>query len=93
MRTYKFYVDRKVTTWVRETHYLDAKSIYEAMSTMKEDFEDNLCQDTDTFSEREMMYDTEECITVKENGDNPTVELYVDEDNGLEFIADNILDS
>jgi hypothetical protein len=77
---FDFYIDRKVTIWVRERHYIKADSYEEAKQEMMEAFHDNMC--SETFETQENLYDTQ---TDMEPGDNmgaPTAELYSEYEAG-----------
>jgi hypothetical protein len=83
---YRFYIDRKVTIWVREWHEVEAESEEEAKKEMTEAFHDSMC--ADTFDEQEYLYDTEEYMEPGENGGQSTAELfYSDKD---ELLTTNI---
>lgn len=69
-----FYVDRKITIWVREHHHIKADSYEEAKEKMIHDFHNNGCEET--FSEQEMLYETEELLEPGDNGGYPTIELF-----------------
>ena len=43
---FDFYLDRKVTIWVREQHSIEAESKEEAKKEMIEAFKDNLCSES-----------------------------------------------
>jgi hypothetical protein len=81
-----FYVDRKVTIWVREHHHIKSDSYENACKEMIESFHDNLC--SETFSEQEFLLDTEELLEPGDNGGQPTIELFGE--NGADILADNI---
>lgn len=69
-----FYIDRKVTVWVRELHDIGLSNYDNAVSVMKKCFDSD---DTDdTFVTQEIIYDTMEYIDKEENGGNPVMELY-----------------
>lgn len=86
MQTFEFYLDRKVTQWYRETHYLEANSLEEARSKMIELF---LEDDTsDTFDCQDAMNDTWDDLTPEQNNGNPTAELYCGEFET--FLIDNV---
>lgn len=79
---YDFCIDRKVTVWVREHWQVEAKtkSLAEQMviNGLKETNE-NLFQiegDTITFMEQENLFETQEEMTVEENGGNATMEAF-----------------
>jgi hypothetical protein len=71
-----FYVDRKVTIWIREHHHIKAENYEAARQEMIESFHDNLC--SETFSEQEFLYDTEELMEPGDNGGQATIELISD---------------
>ena len=75
---FDFYIDRKVTMWVREYHKVEADTLDEAKSKMiksvKEDYYD------DTFDERETLYDTETELEPGDNGGEATAELYYNDE-------------
>ncbi len=84
---FTFYIDRKVTVWVRETHRVDAETYEEAEKQMIETFkEDNQC--SETFDYQDYLYDTIEYLESGDNDGNPTVELYSDDKH--EVLIDNI---
>jgi hypothetical protein len=86
MQTFEFYLDRKVTQWYRELHYLEANSLEEARSKMIELF---LEDDTsDTFDCQDAINDTWGDLTPEENNGNPTAELYCGESETL--LIDNV---
>ncbi len=43
MEQYRFFIDRKVTSWVREWHEVEAESLDAAKKEMVEAFHDNMC--------------------------------------------------
>ena len=81
MSTFDFFIDRKVTHWVREYHRIEAESLDDAKAEMAARFHDSLC--VDTFDYQEALDDTEEYLEPGDNGGNPTAELYSDEDGQL----------
>ena len=80
-QTFDFFIDRKVTHWVREYHQIQAESLDDAKAEMAARFHDNLC--VDTFDYQEALDETEEYIEPGDNGGEPTAELYSDEDGQL----------
>ncbi len=88
MGTYRFFIDRKVTSWVREWHEVEAESEDAAKKEMIEAFHDNMC--VDTFDEQESLDGTEDYLEPGENGGNPTAELYYDEDDTINPLTTNI---
>lgn len=75
---FDFYIDRKVTMWVREYHKVEADTLDEAKSQMikslKEDYFD------ETFYDRETLYDTERQLESGDNGGQPTAELFYNDE-------------
>lgn len=85
--SFTFYIDRKVTIWIRETHEVEAETYEEAETQMIESFkQDNECDET--FVEQETLYDTIERLQPVDNYGNPTIELYSDERH--EVLIDNV---
>jgi hypothetical protein len=90
MQHFNFYVDRKITTWMRERHDIMAESKEEAIKLILAEWNDNECEG-DTFIEQERMYDTDTPMDLEDNNGNPTCELYFnDEITGDELIIDNL---
>jgi hypothetical protein len=81
MDTYRFFIDRKVTSWVREWHEVKADSLEAAKTEMVESFHDNMC--VETFDEQEYLEGTEDYMEPGENGGNPTAELYCVDENDI----------
>jgi hypothetical protein len=86
---YYFYVDRKITTWVREKHSISAESKEEAIREMILEFKENELEDTMTYVEQEHLYDTDTQMDIEDNNGNSTAELYFGI-NQTEFIIDNL---
>jgi len=83
---FDFYVDKKVTVWIRETHHIKAENFEAARKEMVEAFHDNLCNET--FETQEYLYDTEDIMVPGDNGGQATIELCV---NGqIEPITTNL---
>lgn len=81
-----FNIDRKCTIWVREDHYIDAKTYEQAREIMLKNFRQN---DTDkTFVCQEIQHETLEDLFVAENYGMPTAELINHEGDA---IADNTI--
>ena len=83
---FAFYVDRKVTVWIRETHHIEAENYEAARKEMMEAFHDNLC--SETFIEQEHLYDTEDIMEPGDNSGEATIELISDNEAGT--ITSNI---
>jgi len=88
MKEFEFYVDKKITTWLREKHCVKAKTYKEAVEIMTQSFKEDYC--SDTFYEQERLYDTDEYMEPVDNQGQATAELYADTNLGDEFIIDNL---
>ena len=86
-KTYRFYIDRKITDWIREWHEVEADSLEDAKKEMIESFKDNMCAETFDYQEG---LNVEEYIEPGENDGNATAELYCDEGNGYDLLTTNI---
>ena len=91
MSTFDFFIDRKITTWVREFHNIEAESLDEAKAEMAARFHDNMC--VDTFDYQDPIESTDEYIEPGENGGEATAELYCEEDGQLVTTNIDLLDS
>jgi hypothetical protein len=87
MQTFEFHLDKKVTSWYRETHYVDAETLQQAQKIMIDKFLDG--NTDDTFNYQEQIDDTWEEITTQENDNQPTKELWCEESKLL--LIDNIV--
>jgi hypothetical protein len=88
MEQYRFFIDRKVTSWVREWHEVEAESLEAAKKEMIEAFHDNMC--VETFDEQEYLEGTEDYMEPGDNGGNCTAELYCCEDGDDSLLTTNI---
>jgi hypothetical protein len=79
-QTFNFYLDRKVTIWVREQHSIEAESEEEAKKEMIEAFKDNFC--SESFDEQEWLLDTETMLEPEDNGES-TAELFFEDTDKL----------
>lgn len=86
MKTYRFFIDRKVTDWIREWHEVEAESLEAAKKEMIEAFHDNMCVETYDYQDG---LNCEEYIEPGENGGEATAELY-SVDDGDELLTTNI---
>jgi hypothetical protein len=84
-----FYVERKMTIWVRERHCIEAESKQDAIEKMIVEFKDNECEDTTSYYEQEHLHETETPMSIEGNEGNATCELYYGT-NQEEFIIDNL---
>jgi len=86
MPQFEFHLDKKVTSWYRETHYVDADTLQEAQKIMIEKFAQG---DTDeTFDGQEEIPDTWDALTPKDNGGEPTQEIWCEE--SMLLLIDNV---
>lgn len=79
------YIDVKVTVWNR-LHFKDEADMKAIAEIVAKDGVYDAIDDEYGFFESETLYDTEEKITVEENGQQPTIEVYAN----TEMIWDNV---
>jgi hypothetical protein len=72
MKKYSFYIDTKVTVWERSHRTIEAESEEDAMKMAKDIFKDDWGQSE---LEVETLYDTQESMSVNDNGGFATSEL------------------
>jgi hypothetical protein len=72
MKTFEFFLDQKVTTWMRTDFEVKANDLNEAVKIAKQMYEDG---DLEQISWEEIM-DTKEVLQPKDNGGETTAELY-----------------
>lgn len=87
MTTFQFYLDKKVITWVRELHTIEAESLQDAKNIMADSFNNDLCSQG-TFVSEQRLYNDEDYVTPEDNGGEATLELRSGEDYVV--IASNI---
>jgi hypothetical protein len=88
-----FYVDRKITNWIREKHSISAESKEDAIKQMIAEFNENELDDTETYIQTEHLYDCDSIMDIEDNNGNPTCELFFAgnyERNEMEFLIDNL---
>jgi hypothetical protein len=76
MKTFNFYLDTKITTWMRTDFEIEANSLEEAKQKAIEFHNES---NTSSIAWEENM-DTQEPMSVEENGGEPTEELF--DENG-----------
>lgn len=79
MGKYKFYQDRKVTSWERDHFSVEAESYEEAVAIIRSwNCEDvsNIIDSSLCYEEWEALHDTSECLCPEENGGFPTMEIF-----------------
>jgi hypothetical protein len=74
MKTFNFYLDTKITTWMRTDFEIEAKSLEEAKQKA---IEFHLAEGTSEIS-WEQNLDCQEILSVQENGGQSTEELFLD---------------
>jgi hypothetical protein len=72
MKTFEFFLDQKVTTWMRTDFEVKANNLNEAVKIAKQMYEDG---DLEQISWEEIM-DTKEVLQPKDNGGESTAEIY-----------------
>ena len=79
MEKYKFYQDRKVTSWERDYFSVEADSYEEAVNIIRSWG----CEDVSNISDKRLFYDewfalpeTSERLLPEENGGGPTMEIF-----------------
>lgn len=83
MASYSFFLDTKVTTWMRTDFEIEAKSLEEAK---KKAIEFHKQGNTSDLPWEDIM-DTQEALSVEDNGGEPTEEIFCSEDST--FIYNN----
>ena len=82
MKNFNFYRDEKATMWRRAKFSIQAENYDEAIKkvqTMEENTDNYLDVDFDW----EDLLDTTDYLTPEENGGNPTIEVYEEENDEL----------
>jgi hypothetical protein len=74
MKKFDFYLDQKITAWMREYHTIEAETIEEAREKMIQNFIDNGC--ASSFISQEFCYGTENPMMPDDNGGQPTQQLF-----------------
>jgi D-mannonate dehydratase len=72
MKTFEFFLDQKVTTWMRTEFEVKANDLNEAVKIAKQMYEDG---DLEQISWEEIM-DTKEVLQPSDNGGESTAEIY-----------------
>jgi len=72
MKTFEFFLDQKVTTWMRTDFEVKANDLNEAVKIAKQMYEDG---DLEQISWEEIM-DTKEVLRPSDNGGESTAEIY-----------------
>ena len=72
MKTFEFFLDQKVTTWMRTEFEVKANDLNEAAKIAKQMYDDG---DLENVSWEEIM-DTKEVLQPSDNGGESTAEIY-----------------
>ena len=72
MKTFEFFLDQKVTTWMRTEFEVEAENLNDAVKIAKQMYDDG---DLEGVSWEEIM-DTKEVLQPKDNGGESTAEIY-----------------
>lgn len=87
MGKYKFYQDRKVTSWERDYFSVEADSYEEAVAIVRS----WNCEDVSNITDDRLHYDewsgaltdTSEYMLPEENDDNPTMEIFSEDGESI----------
>lgn len=74
MPRFEFHLDKKVTAWYRETHYIDADTLQQAQKIMIKNFASG--NTDETFDAQDEIDDTWEELTPEDNCGEPTQEVW-----------------
>jgi hypothetical protein len=74
MKQFTFYIDRKVTMWIRETHLIETETEEKAKEVMINNVREDKTENT--FSGQEWLDETITDICREDNLNNPVTELY-----------------
>jgi hypothetical protein len=88
MKTFEFFLDQKVTTWMRTDFEVKANDLNEAVKIAKQMYD---AGDLEQISWEEIM-DTQEILNPKDNGGESTAEIYNMNDRGdvLEVFSNKV---
>ena len=88
MKTFEFFLDQKVTTWMRTEFEVKAENLNDAVKIAKEMYDRGDLEDIDW----EVVLDTKEVLHPNDNGGESTAELYNMEKNGdvLEVFSNKV---
>ena len=88
MKTFEFFLDQKVTTWMRTEFEVKAENLNEAAKIAKEMYDEGKLEDIGW----EEIDGTKEVLQPKDNGGESTAEVYNMEKNGdvLEVFSNKV---
>jgi hypothetical protein len=78
MKTFEFFLDQKITTWMRTEFEVKAENLNEAVKIAKEMYDRGDLENIDW----EEIDGTKEILQPKDNGGESTAEVYNMENNG-----------
>jgi hypothetical protein len=78
MKTFEFFLDQKITTWMRTEFEVKANNLNDAVKIAKQMYD---AGDLEQISWEEIM-DTQEILNPKDNGGESTAEIYNMNDRG-----------
>lgn len=78
MKTFEFFLDQKITTWMRTEFEVKANDLNEAVKIAKEMYDRGYLEDIDW----QEIDGTKEILQPKDNGGESTAEVYNMEKNG-----------
>jgi len=78
MKTFEFFLDQKVTTWMRTDFEVKANDLNEAVKIAKQMYEDGKLEDIGW----EEIMNTKEVLQPSDNGGESTAEIYNMNDRG-----------
>ena len=88
METFDFFLDQKITTWMRTRFYIEATSREEAIEKAKKQYE-GLCE-KEIWEE---IPDVQETMSVRDNGGFSTEEIYEGDGFPYSKVWENVMDS
>lgn len=74
MKKFDFYLDQKITAWMREYHTIEAETIEEASEKIIKNFIENGC--ASSFVNQEFCYGSENPLMPDDNNGHPTQQLF-----------------
>jgi hypothetical protein len=78
---FDFYIDKKITMWVREHHTIECETLDEAKTKMIESFKND--DFDDTYEDSETLYGTETDMEPGDNDGQSTAELFYSDTDEL----------
>ena len=91
MQKFQIEIEEKVTIWERRFLDIEAENQEEAKKIAKQNYED-FEYDPELNGETDILFDTRETLIPEDNGDCPTLEVYVKHDKGRDLVYQNAKD-